>query len=125
MRSNIANPFGYLRAVLIGIIAVSVGVGLGVPGLALQNPIPVRGDIQVLPVQGNIYMLTGAGGNIAVSVGPEGAILVDSGTEAMADKVVETVKQLMIATQAQTRPYQICLSCPPLSNKSNSAYFAP
>ena len=124
MRGNMANRFG-LRAVLIAIIAASVGAGVVAPGFALQNPIPVRGTIQVLPVQGNIYMLTGAGANIAVSVGPEGAILVDSGTEAMADEVVATVKQLLIQTQAQTRPFQICLSCPPLASKGNSTYFYP
>lgn len=123
MRRNIANPFGHLRAVLIAVIVASVGVGLGAPGFALQNPIPVRGEIRVLPVQGNIYMLTGAGSNMAVSVGPEGAILVDTGTEAMADKVVATIKQLMVATQSQTHPYQICLSCAPLANKNNSTYF--
>ena len=37
----------------------------------------------MLPVQNNIYMLTGAGGNITVQVGKEGVLLVDSGLAEM------------------------------------------
>ena len=33
----------------------------------------------MLPVQGNIYMLVGAGGNIAASIGKDGILLVDAG----------------------------------------------
>ncbi len=29
------------------------------------------GEVHVLPVQGNIYMLVGAGGNIAASIGKD------------------------------------------------------
>jgi glyoxylase-like metal-dependent hydrolase (beta-lactamase superfamily II) len=122
MKRNIVNPFRHLRAVLIGIVTLTLGVGFGSSILAFQT-IPVRGTIQVLPVQGNIWMLTGAGGNIAVSAGPEGAILVDSGSEAMADKVLATVRDLMVETQSSVRPFQVCLTCPPLTNKSNSVYF--
>src|SRR5690606_26858204 len=32
---------------------------------------PAEGPIRVLPVQGNVYMLVGAGGNVAVSVGKD------------------------------------------------------
>jgi len=35
-------------------------------------------DLHILPIQGNIYMLVGAGANIAMSVGPDGIILVDT-----------------------------------------------
>jgi glyoxylase-like metal-dependent hydrolase (beta-lactamase superfamily II) len=111
--------------ILIWIVVAAVAVGVVAPGFALQNPIPVRGTIQVIPVQGNIYMLTGAGSNIAVSIGPEGAILVDSGAEQMADEVVATVKQLLVQTQSQTRPFQICLSCPPQAAKGNTTFFYP
>jgi glyoxylase-like metal-dependent hydrolase (beta-lactamase superfamily II) len=125
MKTKVANWFDHLRVALVGVMIVSIGASAGVPGFALQNPIPVRGTISVLPVQGNVYMITGAGANMAVSVGPEGAILVDSGIEEMADEVVGTIKQLLVQTQAQTRPFQICLSCPPLAAKGNSTFFYP
>jgi cyclase len=34
-------------------------------------------EIQTIPVAKNIYMLQGAGGNIGVSVGPDGILIVD------------------------------------------------
>ncbi|MEQ1946990.1 MAG: MBL fold metallo-hydrolase [Bryobacteraceae bacterium] len=52
------------------------------------------GNIHVVPVQGSVYMLVGAGANIAVSVGQDGVLLVDSGTEPMADQVLAAIRQL-------------------------------
>jgi cyclase len=56
-------------------------------------PIPV-GDVRVLPVQGNLYMLAGAGANIAVQVGEEGVLLVDSGNGTVTDKVLAEIRKL-------------------------------
>ena len=44
-------------------------------------------EIKVTPVAGPIYMLTGAGGNIGVSVGPEGILIVDDQFAPLADKI--------------------------------------
>ncbi len=55
----------------------------GQPGAALQ----------VLPVRGNVFMVIGAGSNITVSAGIDGQVLVDAGSAAMADKVIETVER--------------------------------
>ena len=44
-----------------------------------QNPIPTDGEVHVLHVQGNVYMLVGAGGNITVQVGDMGVLMVDTG----------------------------------------------
>jgi len=51
-------------------------------------------DIRVLKVRDNIFMLTGAGGNVTVMTFAEGALLVDTGTAAMANSVLDTVKRL-------------------------------
>jgi cyclase len=55
---------------------------------------PDTGDVHVLPLRGNVYVLVGAGANITLSVGREGVMLVDAGTGQMADKVVAAVNQL-------------------------------
>jgi cyclase len=51
-------------------------------------------DLEVVQLRPNIYMIGGAGGNIVVQTGPEGVILVDSGSTAMADKVLAAIRQL-------------------------------
>jgi glyoxylase-like metal-dependent hydrolase (beta-lactamase superfamily II) len=53
---------------------------------------PAAGEVEVLPVQGNVYMISGAGGNITVQATPDGVLLVDTGTAAMADKVLAAVR---------------------------------
>src|SRR5881296_4789594 len=51
-------------------------------------------ELELLPVQGNISMLAGAGGNITVQAGKDGILLVDTGMAAMSDKVVEAIRTL-------------------------------
>jgi glyoxylase-like metal-dependent hydrolase (beta-lactamase superfamily II) len=51
-------------------------------------------EIGVLKVQGNVYMLVGAGRNIAAQVGDDGVLVVDTGTEAMSAKVAAALKKL-------------------------------
>jgi cyclase len=58
---------------------------------------PDKGEIEVLPVQGNVYVLAGAGGNITVQVGPSGAIMVDSKSAALTDKVLAEIRKLSVS----------------------------
>ena len=51
-------------------------------------------EVHVVPVQGHVYMLVGAGANVAVQVGDDGILLVDTGTAQMSDKVVAAVRTL-------------------------------
>ncbi len=41
--------------------------------------------LRILQVQPGFYMMAGAGGNIAVQTGPDGVVLVDSGSAPMVD----------------------------------------
>jgi cyclase len=52
------------------------------------------GDVEVFNLRPNFYMLAGAGANIAVQVGPMGAILVNAGSEEMSDRVLAAVQRL-------------------------------
>ena len=54
--------------------------------------------MHILHVRGPIYMLLGAGGNITVSVGPDGVMMVDTGLAAMSDKVLAAVRELQTET---------------------------
>ena len=62
------------------------------------------GNIEVLPVQGNVYLLAGAGGSIAVQVGDEGVLLVDTGARQMTDNVLAAVRRL------SDRPIRVILN---------------
>ncbi|HEX4138676.1 MAG TPA: MBL fold metallo-hydrolase [Bryobacteraceae bacterium] len=70
-------------------------------------------EIKVLPVQGNVYMLIGAGGNITASIGRDGILLVDSGTAAMSTKVMAKVLELATALTSSPMPnHCVGLHCP-------------
>src|SRR6266545_5426130 len=51
-------------------------------------------EIKVTKVAGNVYMLEGAGGNIGVSVGPDGILIVDDQFAPLADKIRAALKTL-------------------------------
>lgn len=51
-------------------------------------------EIKTIKVAGNIYMLQGAGGNIGVSVGPDGILIVDDQFAPLADKIKAALKTL-------------------------------
>ena len=59
------------------------------------GPPPAKeGDIETLHVQGNVYMIGGAGGNIAVQVGDLGVLVVDTGNGKYTDKVLAAIRKL-------------------------------
>ena len=51
-------------------------------------------EIKVTKVAGNVYMLEGSGGNIGVSVGPDGILIVDDQFAPLADKIKAALKTL-------------------------------
>ena len=51
------------------------------------------GDVRAVHVQGNVYLVVGAGTNIAVQVGEDGVIVVDTGATAT-DKALAVIKDL-------------------------------
>src|SRR4051794_29737376 len=57
-----------------------------------QNPDFSKLDPEMLPVQGDVFLIAGAGANIAVQRGPEGVLLVDTGYEQMSGKVIAAIR---------------------------------
>ena len=51
-------------------------------------------EVETLKVQGNVYLITGAGGNIAVQVGDQGVLVVDTGVAGMSAKVLAAIRKL-------------------------------
>jgi cyclase len=53
-----------------------------------------KDEVHLQKVQGNIYMLVGAGGNITLQVGDEGVLLVDTGLAQMSEKVLAAIRSV-------------------------------
>lgn len=51
-------------------------------------------QIKATPVAGNIHMLEGSGGNIAVSTGPDGVLMVDDQFAPLAEKIAAAIEKL-------------------------------
>jgi cyclase len=63
------------------------------------RPLPTEGrptadGLDLVQIRPNFYVIGGAGGNIVMQTGPEGVILVDSGTRENAEKVLATVRRV-------------------------------
>jgi glyoxylase-like metal-dependent hydrolase (beta-lactamase superfamily II) len=54
------------------------------------------GNIEVVPIRDNIYLIGGAGSNIVISAGVEGVLMVDSGFAENTDKVLKAVHELTV-----------------------------
>ena len=66
-------------------IAIGLGGGVARPAAAQQEMSDV--EITATRVAGNVYMLQGRGGNIGVSVGSDGVLLVDDQFAPLVDKI--------------------------------------
>jgi len=55
---------------------------------------PAPGDVEVLPVQGKVHVIIGAGSNITVQSGDDGVLMVDTGLSAMTPKVLAALKTI-------------------------------
>jgi glyoxylase-like metal-dependent hydrolase (beta-lactamase superfamily II) len=51
-------------------------------------------QIEVVQLRENFYVIGGAGGNVLVQIGPEGVVLVDSGSAARADEVLAAIRSV-------------------------------
>jgi glyoxylase-like metal-dependent hydrolase (beta-lactamase superfamily II) len=67
-------------------------VAAGPSRLTAQQPATPAGRLETIQVRPNVYVIFGAGANITVQTGPEGAIVVDTGEAAMAEQVLAAIK---------------------------------
>jgi len=68
----------------LGLMTTLLVLGILAPAAA-QNADDVQ--IEVIPVAGSIYMLVGQGGNIGLSVGDDGAFVIDDQFAPLSDKI--------------------------------------
>src|SRR5262245_11667723 len=81
-----------IASVVGAIVLAMAGWGAGVHAQA--RPPAAAGDIETIQIRPNVYMLVGAGSNVVVHLGWMGAVLVDSGSADMSDKVLAAIGRL-------------------------------
>ena len=93
------KPFSSPRSVLWAASALFFAGVVGSAQLVYPQEARTPGNqnasgagVELLHIRGNVSMLAGAGGNITVQVGNDGVLLVDSGTAAMSEKVLESIR---------------------------------
>lgn len=88
-----------------------------IPREPITADLPDDGNVHVLPVQGNIYMLASASGNTTVQIGSQGILLVDAQPAALSGQVLEALAKL------STKPirYLINTSADPAHTGGNDA----
>jgi cyclase len=80
-------PFVRHHRLSLYLLAASAGC---MAARGAEDPVPTA--VRTEPVAGNVYTLTGAGGNVGLCVGDDGALLVDADYEARADNLLAAVK---------------------------------
>ena len=60
----------------------------------LAQPRPATPPLETIQIRPNVYVIFGAGSNIAVHVGEDGVVLVDSGAAGTSDRVLAAVKAI-------------------------------
>ncbi len=58
--------------------------------------------VEPTPVMGTVYMLTGAGGNVGVSAGPDGLLIVDDQYAPLAERIAAAVAGVANSAEADT-----------------------
>jgi cyclase len=59
-----------------------------------QQPAQAAAPLRTLHVQGNVWAIFGAGGNVTVQAGPDGVLLVDTGLAQNADRLLAEIKKI-------------------------------
>jgi glyoxylase-like metal-dependent hydrolase (beta-lactamase superfamily II) len=90
-----------------------------------NNRRPAGNPFKTYPIQGNIWMVAEPDVNVVVSLGRDGIMLVDSGTESNVNKLLATVKQLANDVLARPVPFTPCVGPSCAAFQSAFGYSSP
>ena len=83
---------GMFGAMISGIVGSALIIGLSSEALAQRDFSNV--EISTTKVTDSIYMLTGAGGNIAVSAGADGVFMIDDQFAPLSEKILAAISEI-------------------------------
>ena len=76
------------------LLIIAIALLSSVPSVTQAQTDWSKVEIKATKISGNVYMLEGAGGNIGVSVGADGILIVDDQYAPLADKIKDALKKL-------------------------------
>jgi glyoxylase-like metal-dependent hydrolase (beta-lactamase superfamily II) len=78
------------------VVAAGLILGGSTGAIHAQQPmgqvVPNTGDLEVLKIRPNVYVIFGAGGNVVAHTGFMGVVLVDTGAAGNSDKILAAIK---------------------------------
>jgi hypothetical protein len=100
MKRNVRALASALRVAVALMVFLLVGTARGVSAQenqqaqdpSQQNQKAGHGKVELLHVQGDVYMIAGAGANITVQVGNQFVIVVDSGVPQKSEEVLAAIR---------------------------------
>src|SRR5262245_65026268 len=93
---------GFVRTALAGLTLAAAASMVTVAGQTPVALVPLERTVapavveglDILHVQGQVYLVAGAGGNVVVQTGDEGVLVVDTGATGQSAKVLEAIDKL-------------------------------
>jgi glyoxylase-like metal-dependent hydrolase (beta-lactamase superfamily II) len=115
------------------LVAVAAAAALlALPGhasvVAQQTATPAGAGVdvvRVLPIKGNIWMLTEGSVNVVASIGKDGVLLVDTGSAAMSEKLLAALQMVNRAVTSMRMPQKSCVGVVQGCTWWNSSTFMP
>jgi glyoxylase-like metal-dependent hydrolase (beta-lactamase superfamily II) len=95
-RSRIWRSISMKTLCVLAVVAVLVSWGpraIARQSAGGSRP-PTADGLDVVQIRPNFHVIAGAGGNIVMQTGPDGVILVDSGSRENADKVLASIRRV-------------------------------
>lgn len=90
-KSSISRSAEALRAALLSVVAASAALGAGaIPAVQAQQDMSDV-EIETVELESDLFVLFGRGGNIGLSVGEDGAFLIDDQYAPLTEKILAAV----------------------------------
>ena len=81
-----------IQAITAGLILLIQVTSTFAQPLPAEPTLP--GEMEVIHVQGNVWLIAGVGGNIAVQVGEQGIFVVDTGSRGFGQNIIDAIAEI-------------------------------
>jgi cyclase len=98
-----------LRWAFLATAAAALLAAWGPTSAAAQRQPSAGSEVRVLPVKGNIWLISAGGTNVVASIGKDGVMLVDSGPASLSTAVMAAIQALDRQVTSARMPQRSCV----------------